>query len=100
MLRMHEAVFQEWGAVPEEILCDRMRAIRTGTDMKAAETVWNAVFLDFRALLGFMRRLCRPYRLQTEGKVEFLSEVVETGARVRLKKRSIRPCAPSIHPSQ
>ncbi len=46
LLRMHEASFNEWGAVPEEILYDRMRTIWTGTDERG-EIVWNAVFLDF-----------------------------------------------------
>src|ERR1700747_2329091 len=69
LLRMHEAAFQEWGAVPEEILYDRMRTIWTGTDERG-EIVWNAVFLDFARYWGFTPRLCRRYRAQTEGKVE------------------------------
>ncbi|HVW11732.1 MAG TPA: IS21 family transposase [Bryobacteraceae bacterium] len=69
LLRMHEAAFNEWGAVPEEILYDRMRTIWTGTDERG-EIVWNAVFLDFARYWGFTPRLCRPYRAQTKGKVE------------------------------
>jgi transposase len=69
LLRMHEAAFQQWGAVPEEILYDRMRTIWTGTDERG-EIVWNAVFLDFARYWGFKPRLCRPYRAQTKGKVE------------------------------
>jgi Integrase core domain len=69
LLRMHEAAFHEWGAVPEEILYDRMRTIWTGTDERG-EIVWNAVFLDFARYWGFTPRLCRPYRAQTKGKVE------------------------------
>src|SRR5579864_8866257 len=69
LLRMHEAAFQEWGAVPEEILYDRMRTIWTGTD-EHGEIVWNSVFLDFARYWGFTPRLCRPYRAQTKGKVE------------------------------
>ena len=59
LLRMHEAAFQEWGAVPEEILYDRMRTIWTGTDERG-EIVWNAIFLDFARYWGFTPRLCRP----------------------------------------
>jgi len=66
---MHEAAFNEWGAVPEEILYDRMRTIWTGTDERG-EIIWNAVFLDFARYWGFTPRLCRPYRAQTKGKVE------------------------------
>jgi transposase len=69
LLRMHESAFQEWGAVPEEILYDRMRTIWTGTDDRG-EIVWNAVFLDLARYWGLTPRLCRPYRAQTKGKVE------------------------------
>jgi transposase len=34
------------------------------------EIVWNPVFLDFARYWGFTPRLCRPYRAQTNGKVE------------------------------
>ena len=69
LLRMHEAAFQQWGSVPEEILYDRMKTVWTGTDERG-EIVWNAVFLDFARYWGFTPRLCRPYRAQTKGKVE------------------------------
>ncbi len=69
LLRMHETAFNEWGAVPEEILYDRMRTIWTGTNGRG-EIVWNAVFLDFARYWGFTPWLCRPYRAQTKGKVE------------------------------
>lgn len=69
LLRMHEAAFQQWGGVPEEILYDRMKTVWTGTDERG-EIVWNAVFLDFARYWGFTPRLCRPYRAQTKGKVE------------------------------
>ena len=69
LLRMHEAAFYEWGAVPEEILYDRMKTVWTGTDERG-EIVWNAIFLDFARYWGFTPRLCRPYRAQTKGKVE------------------------------
>jgi transposase len=69
LLRMHESAFHEWGAVPEEILYDRMRTIWTGADERG-EIIWNAVFLDFARYSGFTPRLCRPYRAQTKGKVE------------------------------
>jgi transposase len=69
LLRMHESAFQEWGAVPEEILYDRMKTVWTGTDERG-EIIWNAIFLDFARYWGFTPRLCRPYRAQTKGKVE------------------------------
>ncbi len=69
LLRMHEAAFEEWGGVPEEILYDRMKTIWSGTDERG-EIIWNAVFLDFARYWGFRPRLCRPYRAQTKGKIE------------------------------
>jgi transposase len=69
LLRMHEAAFEQWGGVPEEILYDRMKTVWNGTDERG-EIVWNAVFLDFVRYWGFTPRLCRPYRAQTKGKAE------------------------------
>jgi transposase len=69
LLRMHEAAFQEWGAVPEEILYDRMKTVWLDTDERG-EIVWHPVFLDFARYWGFKPRLCRPYRAQTKGKIE------------------------------
>ena len=69
LLRMHEAAFQEWGAVPEEILYDRMKTVWLGADERG-EVVWHPVFLDFARYWGFKPRLCRPYRAQTKGKIE------------------------------
>lgn len=69
LLRMHEAAFMEWGAVPREILYDRMKTVWTGTDDRG-EIIWNSIFLDFARYWGFTPRLCRPYRAQTKGKIE------------------------------
>ena len=69
LLRMHEAAFEEWGAVPEEILYDRMRTVWRGVDDRE-EIVWHPVFLDFARYWGFRPRLCRPYRAKTKGKIE------------------------------
>jgi len=69
LLRMHEAAFYEWGAVPDEILYDRMKTVGSGVDERG-EIVWNAIFLDFTRYWGFTPRLCRPYRAQTKGKLE------------------------------
>ena len=69
LLRMHEAAFQEWGAVPEEILYDRMKTVWLNTDERG-EVIWHPVFLDFARYWGFKPRLCRPYRAQTKGKIE------------------------------
>lgn len=69
LLRMHEGAFQHWGAVPAEILYDRMRTIWQGDDDRG-EHIWQPAFLDFAKYWGFRPRLCRPYRAQTKGKIE------------------------------
>jgi transposase len=69
LLRMHEAAFQEWGGVPDEILYDRMKTVWLKMDDRG-EIVWHPVFLDFARYWGFQPRLCRPYRAQTKGKIE------------------------------
>jgi hypothetical protein len=51
LLRMHQAAFHEWGAVPEEILYDRMRTIWAGTDDVAR--LYGTRSPRLRALLGF-----------------------------------------------
>ena len=66
---MHEEAFRQLSGVPEEIFYDRMKAVWLETDDRG-EIVWNPVFLDFARYWGFTPRLCRPYRAQTEGKVE------------------------------
>ena len=69
LLRMHEGAFAEWGAIPEEILYDRMKTVWLGSDARG-EVQWHPVFLDFAKYWGFKPRLCRPYRAQTKGKIE------------------------------
>jgi transposase len=34
LLRMHESAFYEWGAVPDDILYDRMKTVWTGMDIE------------------------------------------------------------------
>jgi transposase len=69
LLRMHEAAFQCWGGVPEEILYDRMRTVWQDVDERG-EIIWHPVFQDFARYWGFRPRLCAPYRAQTKGKIE------------------------------
>lgn len=64
-----EAAFREWGAIPEEILYDRMKTVWLGSDERG-EIAWHPVFLDFARYWGIRPLLCRPYRAQTKGKIE------------------------------
>jgi len=45
LLRIYESAFRRWGAVPEEMLCDRMKTDWNDTDERR-EIVWSAVFLE------------------------------------------------------
>ena len=51
LLRMHEAAFREWGAVPEEILYDRMKTVWLGSDERG-EIVWHPGVSGLRTVLG------------------------------------------------
>lgn len=66
-----EAAFAYFGGVPREVLFDQMRAVITA-DLRllGGQLVVNEEFLRFAAHWGFRPRACRPYRAQTEGKVE------------------------------
>src|SRR5271169_5265519 len=83
LLRMHEAAFVQWGAVPEEILYDRMRTIWTGTDDRG-EIIWNAVFLDFARYWGFTPRLCPPLPGPDQGQGGVRREVCAAKLSVRI----------------
>jgi transposase len=72
---MHEAAFQEWGAVPEEIRYDRMRTVWLGSDGRG-EVIWQPVFVDFARYWGFKPRLCRPYRAQTKDHASYCTASV------------------------
>ena len=90
LLRMHEAAFYAWGAVPAEILYDRMKTVWTGVD-ECNEIVWNAVFLDFARYWGFTPRLCRPYRAQTGVPADRSSSVGwETKGKVESRVKYVR----------
>jgi transposase len=102
LLRMHETAFRQWGAVPAEILYDRMKTIWTGTDERG-EIIWNAVFLDFARYRGFtdhwrsrtgqliQDKVCMPLRLWSA--VPPLSGADEREDRVRSE---IRPAEFSV----
>jgi hypothetical protein len=80
---MRESAVHEWGAVPEEILYDRMRTISTGTDERC-EIVWNAVFLDF-ACYGLHAAAMPPLPgADQKGKVESGVKICAAILRVRM----------------
>ena len=54
LLRMRESAFRQWGAVPEEILYDRMKTVWTGIDERGSIILtsnksygeWGSIFGD------------------------------------------------------
>lgn len=59
-----------YGGVPETILTDNMKTVVERRD--AGQPVWNKKFEDFATEMGFIPKVCKPYRPQTKGKVERL----------------------------
>jgi len=68
-LDAHERAFEYFGGHTREHLYDRPRTVCRGTD--GGRPLWNTTFKSFADYWGFEPRLCRPYRAQTKGKVEF-----------------------------
>jgi len=68
LLDAHERAFEHFGGHTREHLYDRPRTVCQGTEQ--GRIIWNSTFRSFAEYWGFERRLCRPYRAQTKGKVE------------------------------
>lgn len=62
LLRMHDAAFQQWGGVPEELLYDRMKTVWTDTDERGE--------IVLRVTGGLGRGYAGRIEAQTKGKVE------------------------------
>ena len=66
-----EEAFLYFGGVPQELLFDQMKAvIARDLRLEGGALVRNAEFLRFARHWGFTPRACRPYRAQTNWKVE------------------------------
>ena len=66
----HEAAFQWFGGLTQEILYDNAKTMITTHNVGTGELILNAAFKDFSHYYGFQARFCRPYRPQTKGKIE------------------------------
>ncbi len=67
LLRLHEAAFEQWQGVPQEILYDRMKTVWTGIDERG-EIVWNSVFRDFARYWDLCRACARRIELRRRAK--------------------------------
>jgi transposase len=69
-LRCHLNAFEAIGGVPKTILYDNAKVVVLGRE--DGQPQWQPRFADFASLVGFVPKLCRPYRAQTKGRVERL----------------------------
>lgn len=71
LIRAHENALLAFGGVPAEILYDNMRTVVIERNAYGRGVHrFHAGFLDYARHVGFLPRLCQPYRAQTKGKVE------------------------------
>jgi transposase len=71
LIRAHENALLAFGGAPVEVLYDNMRTVvvERNTYGRGVHR-FHAGFLDYARHVGFVPRLCQPYRAQTKGKVE------------------------------
>jgi transposase len=68
-LRCHIHAFRYLCGVPQVVLHDNVKM--AVLERKADRTIhWNPRYLDFAHYYDFTPKACRPYRAQTESKVE------------------------------
>lgn len=70
LVRGHEAAFEWFGGLTQEILYDNAKAMITTHNSQTGELLLKGDFKDFADYYGFEARFCRPYRPQTKGKIE------------------------------
>ncbi|MGC8618664.1 MAG: IS21 family transposase, partial [Thermoplasmata archaeon] len=70
LIKLHMNAFLYTGGTPKEILYDNMKQVVLDRKLKASESKFNSLFLQFADHYGFLVTLCYPNRPQTKGKVE------------------------------
>jgi transposase len=70
LLACHQHAFDWFGGLTDEILYDNPKTVVLKRDWDGRVIEWHPQFWDFAPYHGFTPRLCRPYRAQTNGKVE------------------------------
>ncbi len=71
LIECHEHAFLAFAGVPREVLFDNMKTVVIERNRygRGAHR-FHPGFLDYARHVGFLPRLCQPYRAQTKGKVE------------------------------
>ena len=70
LIKLHMNAFLYTGGVTKEILYDNMKQVVLNRKLKARESRFNSLLLQFADHYGFLVTLCYPNRPQTKGKVE------------------------------
>ena len=70
LIKLHLNAFLYTGGTTSEILYDNLKQVVLERKIKASESTFNSIFLQFSGHYGFTVRLCYPNRPQTKGKVE------------------------------
>jgi hypothetical protein len=88
LLRMRESAFRQWGAVPEEILYDRMKTVWTGIDERGSIILtsnksygeWGSIFGDPIIATAILDRLLHhPTTINIRGESYRLKERRKAG---------------------
>jgi transposase len=77
MIRCMMQAFEYFDGLPKAALTDRMKSVFL--EMDGNTPVWNPIYADFAASLGFAPRVCKPYKPQTKGKVERSVGIIKYG---------------------
>lgn len=71
LIRCHQNAFEYFGGVPNTILYDNMKTVIIERDAYSpGEHRFQSGFWDYAKHMGFIPKVCKPYRAQTKGKVE------------------------------
>ncbi len=70
LITQHMNAFGYFGGYTGAILYDNMKQVVLDRKVKASESTFNPLFMDFLEFHGIWPRLCHPYRPQTKGKIE------------------------------
>jgi transposase len=71
LIGCHANAFAAFGGVPREVLYDNVKTVVLKRNAYGRGVHrFHPGFLDYARHMGFLLRLCRPYRAKTKGKVE------------------------------
>lgn len=71
LILAHEHAFAAFGGIPREVLYDNVKTVVVERNTYGrGHHRFHSGFLDYASHVGFVPRLCRPYRAKTKGKVE------------------------------